>query len=131
MDSSTHEVRAANWKAVVTQCQSRPKGQTIAEWCKQNDIKPNTYYYWQRQVRKQFYQEMTSALPPVPGSEEVSVTFAEVPIRPSGDQCAAENSFRGFCPDAVICKGNLMVGLTNHVSDHILDRIMERINHVG
>ena len=47
------------------------------------------------------------------------------------DQCAAENSFHGFCPDAVICKGNLMVGLTNHVSDHILDRIMERINHVG
>lgn len=55
MDSCTHEVRAANWKAVAAQCQSRPKGQTIAEWCKQNDIKPNTHYYWQRRARKQLY----------------------------------------------------------------------------
>jgi hypothetical protein len=82
-------------------------------------------------VRKQFYQEMTSALPPVPGSEEVSVTFAEVPIRLASNPCAEENPFHGFCPDAIICKGDLMVGLTNQVSDHILDRIMERINHVG
>lgn len=131
MDSSTHEVRAANWKAVVAQCQSRPKGQTIAEWCRHNDIKLNTYYYWQRRVRQAFYQEMTSTLPPAPGSEDISVTFTEVPIRPSGDRCAAEEAFHGFCPDAIICKGDLMVGLTNQMSDHILDRIMERINHAG
>ena len=120
MDTSTHEVRAANWKAVVAQCQSRLKGQTIAEWCKQNGIKPTTYYYWQRRVRKQLYQEMTSAIPPTPDSEEVSVTFEEVPIRLTSNPCAAEESFHGFCPDAVICKGNLMVGLTNHVFDYIL-----------
>ena len=131
MDSSTHEVRSANWKAVVAQCQSRPEGQTIAEWCKQNDIKPNTYYYRQRQVRKQLYQEMTSALPPSPDREEVSVTFAEVPMRLASNPSTAEDSFHGFCPDAVICKGNLRVELTNHVSDHILDRIMEHLNHAG
>lgn len=129
MDSSTHEVRAANWREVVAQCQSRPKGQTIAEWCKDNDINLNTYYYWQRRVHRELYQEMTSA--PAPGSEEVSVTFAEVPIRLASNPCAEENPFHGFCPDAIICKGDLMVGLTNQVSDHILDRIMERINHVG
>lgn len=131
MDSSTHEVRSANWKAIVAQCQSRPEGQTIAEWCKQHDIKPNTYYYWQRQVRKQLYQEMTSALPPAPDREEVSVTFAEVPTRLTSNPYTAEDSFHGFCPDAVICKGNLRVELTNHVSDHVLDRIMEHLNHAG
>ena len=29
MDRITHEVRLSNWKAVIEQCQSRPKGQTI------------------------------------------------------------------------------------------------------
>ena len=59
------------------------------------------------------YHEMTSALPPVPGSEEVSVTFAEVPIQLTSNPCTAEESFHSFCPDAVICKGNLIVFTCN------------------
>lgn len=38
MDKITHEVRLSNWKAVIEQCQSRPKGQTIASWCEENGI---------------------------------------------------------------------------------------------
>ena len=53
MDSSTHEVRTANWKGIVAQCQSRPEGQTIANWCEQNNVNLNTYVgYAGRFIRK-------------------------------------------------------------------------------
>ena len=32
MDQSTHEVRLANWKVVIEQCQIRPKRQTAKQW---------------------------------------------------------------------------------------------------
>jgi hypothetical protein len=38
MDQSTHEVRLANWKAVIEQCQTRPKGQTAKQWLDANGI---------------------------------------------------------------------------------------------
>ena len=38
MDKITHEVRLARWTRLVEQCQSRPEGQTIAQWCKEAAI---------------------------------------------------------------------------------------------
>lgn len=36
MDQTTHEVRISNWKSIIEQCQSRPKGQTTKQWLKDN-----------------------------------------------------------------------------------------------
>jgi len=38
MDQSIHEVRFANWKAVIKRCQTRPKGQTAKQWLDANGI---------------------------------------------------------------------------------------------
>ena len=32
MDKTTHEVRLANWKSIIEQCQQRPEGQTAKQW---------------------------------------------------------------------------------------------------
>ena len=45
MDQTTHEVRLANWKAIIEQCQARPKGQTAKQWMVENDISDKQYYY--------------------------------------------------------------------------------------
>ena len=38
MDKTTHEIRLANWKQLIEQCASRPKGQTIQQWLKGHGI---------------------------------------------------------------------------------------------
>ena len=78
MDKITHEVRLSNWKAVIEQCQSRPKGQNIASWCKENGIGVKQYYYWQRRVRKKAVQTAPAALLPSSPREESQVSFAEI-----------------------------------------------------
>jgi len=55
MDQSTHEVRLANWKAVIERCQTRPKGQTAKQWLDANGISSKKYYYWLRKVRSDVY----------------------------------------------------------------------------
>jgi len=42
MDKITHEVRLTRWTRLVEQCQSRPEGQTIAQWCKEAAIASKT-----------------------------------------------------------------------------------------
>ena len=38
MDHITHEIRLANWKAVIEQCHARPEGKTIKEWLLEQGI---------------------------------------------------------------------------------------------
>lgn len=78
MDQSTHEVRLANWKAVVRECQSRPKGQTARQWLAEHEVPEKQYYYWLRRVRKQSYEELNSALPAVK-QPPTTPSFVEIP----------------------------------------------------
>ena len=60
MDQTTHEVRISNWKSIIEQCQSRPKGQTTKQWLKDNGVSDKQYYYWLRKLRKLAYNESRS-----------------------------------------------------------------------
>lgn len=130
VDTSTHEVRLANWKAVIEQCQSRPEGQTIAQWCEQNNVNENQYYYWQRRIRKNAFLELSSALPAC-APQETAVAFAEIPVLSGSREISAPDLFHEFCPEAVIRRGDVMIGLRNSISDRLLGRIMKEISHVS
>ena len=60
MDQITHEVRLAQWAEIIRNCQLRPEGQTTQDWLAENGINIKTYYYWQRRVRKELYDQTTS-----------------------------------------------------------------------
>ena len=53
MDKTTHEIRIANWRPIIEQCQARPEGQSAKQWLADNGISEKTYYYWQRKVRQE------------------------------------------------------------------------------
>ena len=131
MDKITHEVRLSNWKAVIEQCQSRPKGQTIACWCEENGIGVKQYYYWQRRVRKKAVQTAPAALLPSSPREEAQVSFAEISFsqQTQTSSCAAPDPVSDFHPEAVIRRGDLVIGLKNSISDRLLDRILEGVSH--
>lgn len=130
MDTSTHEVRLANWKAVIEQCQSRPEGQTITQWCEQNNVNENQYYYWQRRIRKKAFLELSSALPAC-APQETAVAFAEIPVLSDNRETTALDSFNEFRPEAVIRRGEVVIGLRNSISDRLLGRILKEISHVS
>lgn len=80
MDKSTHEIRALNWAAIIEQCQARPDGQSAKQWLAANNVPEKQYYYWQRKLRKQFYEKsLTPALPEPAENCPPAVAFAEIP----------------------------------------------------
>ena len=80
MDKGTHEVRSKNWADIISQCQSRPEGQTVKQWLLENNVPEKSYYYWLRKFRKHAYdsiQEIKS--PALSDNSSPSVAFAEIP----------------------------------------------------
>lgn len=128
MDQTTHKVRAARWKEIILQCQNRPKGMSVNQWMKNNQISEKTYYYWQRKIRKEAYDmlEQNKALPVA--SEKNDVSFAEIPVCHSNDN-NLERNMDVFQPTAVIKTSSMTVALSNGISDSLLSRILQEVSH--
>lgn len=125
MDQIAHEVRLANWKQIIEECHARPEGQSAKQWLSERGISTKCYYYWQRKLRLQAYDQMkqSQALPTV--QEDSAVTFAEIPFSAQSDTPETDH----FHPAAVIRSGGMAVALSNSVSDGLLARILQEVRH--
>ena len=124
MDKTTHEIRAASWRSVISQCQARPAGQTQKQWLAQNGISEKSYYYWQRKLRREAYELLPPAqeesASPIQESPFVEVPF---PVRQSGHG--------DFTPSVMIRTGELVFEISNTVSEKLLGHILEKVSHAG
>ena len=74
-------MRITNWKSIIEQCQSRPKGQTAKKWHKDNEISDKQYYYRFRKLWKLTYNEAHSreiSFPPETVVQTPTKPFAEI-----------------------------------------------------
>lgn len=125
MDQSTRAVRLARWTSIVRQCQSRPENQTISQWLAERGINENTYFYWQRRVRRQAYHELQNS-PELPACQETGdVSFFEIPVA----QGSGASVTQTFHADAELEAGNITIRLSNSVSPELLAGIMEAVCH--
>lgn len=124
MDQITHEVRLANWKSIIEQCQTRPEGQTAKQWLREHGINEKNYYYWQRKVRQEVYDQATSAILPTIRNDN-PITFAEIPIQQFQNR---EQAGLPFHADAVIHTRTFTVGLSNSVSESLLRQVLEAVH---
>ena len=121
MDQTTHEVRLANWKAIIERCQARPKGQTAKDWMVENDISDKQYYYWLRRVRAAAIEK--TQIPALPESEKQlpTVSFAEIPMK---EVLSTEAS-----PVIVIKTRKSTIEIPTAISDALVVKIVKAVAH--
>ena len=96
------QVRMNNWAALIKARQD--SGQTVKEWCSNNDVNINAYYYWLRKLRK---TAIELSRDPVGSHTE----FAKVPL--SGLHGSSDTPLR-------ITRGDTVFEVTNDISDPLL-----------
>ena len=69
------QYRLQEWAEMIRECNARPTGQTVPEWCEAHGMTKATYYYRLKAVRKAFLND------------------PEIPM----DNNGAERAIRGFC----------------------------------
>ena len=104
------QVRMNNWAALIKARQE--SGQTVKEWCSNNDVSINAYYYWLRKLRK-------AAIELSVGPAGSHTEFAKVPM--STMQGSSDTPLR-------ITRGDTVFEVTNDISDHLLLFLKEVIS---
>lgn len=120
MDQITHDLRLANWKAVIERCQARPAGQTARQWLADNNIPEKQYYYWLRRVRKSLLagENPTAALN---GKQLPAAPFVEIP---------AQEIFTGREITAVTIKTKKStIEISAAVPDALMVELVKAVSH--
>ena len=132
MDQCTHEVRKQHWKNIITQCNQRPEGQTAKQWLDAHDICEQTYYRWQRLIRREIFAQTALASRALPAIENTEVAFAEIPIPAQAAAIQPTDSFpteRPTVPAVVIRTAACTIEVSNTVSGALLATILQEVTH--
>ena len=121
MDKITHQVRAEHWAKIMNECIN--SGMSKTAWCRANGISVKQFFYWQRILRREAFENSQNSLlpatagphqemaPMVPATQR-AVSFTEIKL-PSSSQ----NTAPVFHPDLVIRKGSLILEISNSAID--------------
>ena len=121
MDKITHQIRAEHWAKIMNECIN--SGMSKTAWCRANGISEKQFFYWQRILRREAFEN--SSLPATVGPDQEltpatqrTVSFTEIQL-PSSSQ----STDPVFHPDLVIRKGSLILEISNSASNELLLRI--------
>ena len=104
------QTRLSEWADMVRNCQNRPQGMKIDEWCQLHDITKASYYWRLRKVREAYLK-----------TADHTQTFVEVPssaIQPVN--MAAEYKIIAL----IRGRNNLTLEITEQASDSFLKTLL-------
>ena len=89
MDKITHQVRAEHWAKIMNECIN--SGMSKTAWCRANGISVKQFFYWQRILRREAFENSQNSLipatagphqemaPMVPATQR-TVSFTEIKL---------------------------------------------------
>lgn len=113
------QTRLNQWAEQIRECNNRPQGMTVDDWCLENGITRANYYWRLRKVR----EALLSVADPAP-------TFVELkepePVHSIAEPVKEENP-SGIV--AIIKKNSYSIEITNLASAAFLQNLLEAMNH--
>jgi putative transposase len=114
MDKATHEMRIVQWTEIIRQCNN--SGISKRTWCENNNVDEKQFYYWQRRIREEVFNEIKK--PDLPRLVEL-----KAPVhKPVG----SENPDA----DAVLHFGSYSVSIKNSLDPGLLEKILMAVSNV-
>lgn len=112
---ATTNIRIQQWTAVFKA--KAASGLTVDEYCEQNGISRNAYYYWLRRARN-------AAL------EHTQTTFVELNVPTDEAALQASSMAHSFMPQLTIEKNGFVISLDSHTPKELLILALEAASHV-
>ena len=126
MDKTTYQVRCANWKSVIEQCQARPEGQTAKQWLADNNVSEKQYYYWLRKMRKEAYEDMHTSLPATVITPDKAPSLPAVSYASFSTKDLLDND---VSPAVVIRTEKSTIEISSAVSEKLMVKLVKAVAH--
>lgn len=118
MRAINHQVKVQEWREIISEC--RNSGMPVRQWCTENNIRVNQYYYWLRVIRNE-----TLALVPKESQIVETSTFATLKV---SEMSNPESIDSGIC--AIIKTSNFSVEIKNGANSNTLGDIIQILNNL-
>jgi hypothetical protein len=120
----TYEYRLKNWTQMISECNQ--SGLTVKAWCKENNIKTTSYYYWLKRIRIAACNSMSTV------SEKpqqlVPLNIADMPEYTSTEVNSSQNQSP---QTAIILKINsVVIEIKNGASDNTIENTLRAISRL-
>ena len=109
------QTRLSEWAQQVRECQNRPQGMKIDEWCQMHGITKATYYWRLRKVRETVLETV-----------DVSPSFVEIPASLSPEPIPSTES---KVVATLKGKNYLVVEITDQASTTFLTSLLGAMNN--
>ena len=110
------------WKEIITT--ARSSGLSDKDWCLENNVSINSFYYNVRRLRRNACEVPTTTAKPIP------VTQAVVPLEIIDDTYGSDNvsasEFSLTKSISINCMG-LSVSISNHASDAVITAVIRAL----
>ena len=109
------KTRLSEWAEQIKECQNRPQGMKIDEWCQLHGITKANYYWRLRRVREAFLE-----------ATDITPAFVELPIPAKTETTVAVTS-----KVVAILKGinQLTLEITDQASPSFLNSLLGAMDH--
>ena len=109
------QTRLSEWAEQIKECQNRPQGMKIDEWCQMHGITKANYYWRLRKVREAFLEVA-----------DIEPTFVELPAPiPEETIASAEPKIVAILKG----KNHLALEITDHASPAFLNVLLGAMNN--
>lgn len=109
------EYNLKQWQLIIQDCHN--SGMKVNDWCKQNDVNRNSYYYWYRRVRDAACEALAE------NKVTVSSSFAPIPMN------VIESIDNGYQGNLTISIGKAKIEVTENTSPDILRMVLEVLSN--
>ena len=113
MKSERHEILKSQWMEIIKSHSG--SGLSIREWCRENDIPHNKFYYWQRVIRE---ESLIKA-----GTLAITGKTQFVEVKPSMTE--VENNNLGTC--AILRSNGNVIEVINGADPNTLSALLNLI----
>lgn len=114
------QCRIQEWAGQIKECNQRPEGMSVDEWCQQHDITKTTYYYRLRQVRKACLDNIPQDKLPLENADDKPQTVVAVPASLLG--CVSEKNTDGSV--LTVSVGNISIYVKEDTSPSLLAMVL-------
>lgn len=114
------QYRLQTWAAQIQDCQNRPEGMSVDDWCRQNNITKANYYYRFKCVRQACLDSMQAA-----GASFVELQPPEIPMIEASDSQASTSMVSAVLHTSQ----GITIDLCDNASSDFIRRILGVLSH--
>jgi hypothetical protein len=111
----------SKWATIIQEC--RATGMSVKDWCLENNVNKDQYFYWQRKIRKQLCASVENSN----SAKDPSITFAQVQLTNSRNESLQKVSFSA---EMIVNVGGCQLQINNDTSPKLLETVLKVLQNV-